>query len=65
MKRTVRFLSGLALIASFVLPASPAVADNNPCKGDGTPNKCRPPCEANVDEGDLRNGIAPSIYWTC
>jgi hypothetical protein len=55
-----------ALISGvLVVPASSASADPNPCKGDGTTSKCRPPCELHIDEGDLQGGVAPSAYWVC
>ncbi|HEU4480872.1 MAG TPA: hypothetical protein VFS18_03225 [Actinomycetota bacterium] len=65
LKKAARLLSGAALVAGFVLPAAPAVADDNPCKGDGTTSKCRPPCELRIEPGDPAAGIGPSIDYYC
>ncbi len=49
----------------LVVPASPVLADPDPCQGNGVGSKCRPPCELHIDEGNIENGIAPSAYWVC
>ncbi|HEX2127580.1 MAG TPA: hypothetical protein VHF58_00005 [Solirubrobacterales bacterium] len=60
MKKALVVMAALAAVA---VPAAPALADNNPCKGTAPGPHCRPPCfyYVYVDEGDPANGIAPTV----
>lgn len=62
-KYATRIAVALATIAATAIPAAPALADDNPCKGDGTTQKCRPACFFYVDvhPGDPANGEAPWV----
>ena len=53
----------MALASLTILPAGPAFADTNPCKGSAPGPHCRPACFYTVDvsEGDIENGEAPSV----
>jgi hypothetical protein len=63
MKKLSRFLVGAGVVAGAVLPAGPALADDNPCKGTAPGPHCRPPCfyYVDVDPGDPANGQAPTV----
>jgi hypothetical protein len=58
-----RFLVAAAVTAGMILPAGPALADDNPCKGQAPGPHCRPPCfyEVEVHPGDPANGEAPTF----
>jgi hypothetical protein len=64
MKRAwFRFLVGVIAAGFTVLPAAPAVAENNPCKGSAPGPHCRPACffEVIVHPGDPAAGEAPWV----
>ncbi len=63
MKRLSRTLGVAILTAFVVLPAGPALADTNPCKGTAPGPHCRPPCfyEVIVHPGDPAAGEAPWV----
>jgi hypothetical protein len=63
MKRlSTLLLSGIMGVA-VLFPATPALADNNPCKGQAPGPHCRPPCfyTVVVHPGDPANGVAPWV----
>lgn len=63
MRKLSRTLIVLASAAVAALPAAPAFADDNPCKGTAPGPHCRPACfyEVVVDPGDPANGIGPTV----
>ncbi|MDQ3958137.1 MAG: hypothetical protein M3273_07435 [Actinomycetota bacterium] len=63
MRRLSKIVMCAAAAAAALLPASPAFADYNPCKGQAPGSHCRPACfyEVVVDPGDPANGIGPTI----
>lgn len=65
MSKLARMTLGFAAAAVALVPAGPAFADDNPCKGQAPGPHCRPPCTLRpvVDPGDPANGIAPSVYF--
>ncbi|MGH3119081.1 MAG: hypothetical protein ACRDQ2_18590 [Gaiellales bacterium] len=63
MRTISKVLAAAVLTAVTVLPAAPAVAETNPCKGSAPGPHCRPPCfyEVIVHPGDPAAGEAPWI----
>ena len=63
MRKLARALMVVAAAAAMALPAGPAFADDNPCKGQAPGPHCRPACFYYVyyDLGDPRNGVAPTV----
>ncbi len=61
-KALFRLLVG-AIVGFSLMPAAPAMADSNPCKGSAPGPHCRPPCfyEVVVHPGDPANGEAPWV----
>ena len=53
-----------AAVAGAAVPMSPALADDNPCKGQAPGPHCRPPCTYTpmYDLGDPANGIGPTVW---
>ena len=64
MTKLAKLAIGIAAAAVALLPAGPAVADDNPCKGQAPGPHCRPPCTftPRVDPGDPANGIGPTVW---
>jgi hypothetical protein len=54
----------VASVAAVALPAAPAFANDNPCKGEAPGPHCRPPCTftPRVDPGDPTAGIGPTVW---
>lgn len=64
MSRLGKALIVAASVAAVALPAAPALADDNPCKGEAPGPHCRPPCTytPRVDPGDPLAGIGPTVW---
>lgn len=64
MTKLAKLAIGIAAAAVALLPAGPAFADDNPCKGQAPGPHCRPPCTftPRVDPGDPANGIGPTVW---
>lgn len=63
MSKLGKMAIGLAAAVAAVIPAGPAFADDNPCKGTAPGPHCRPACFYYVyyDAGDPANGVAPTV----
>ena len=63
MTKRARLLLVATLGAALALPATPAYADTNPCKGQAPGPHCRPPCTYTVvlHPGDPASGVAPWV----
>lgn len=63
MSKLGKTLIVMASAAVVAVPAAPASADYNPCKGQAPGPHCRPPCtyEVDVDPGDPQNGVLPTV----
>lgn len=64
MRKLGKALLVMASAAVTALPATPALADDNPCKGQAPGPHCRPPCTftPRVDPGDPLNGVSPMVW---
>jgi hypothetical protein len=65
MSKLGKALVVMASAAAVALPAAPAFADDNPCKGEAPGPHCRPPCTYRpvIDPGDPLAGQGPVIYF--
>ena len=65
MRKLGKALVVMASVAAVALPATPAFADDNPCKGQAPGPHCRPPCTftPRVDPGDPLGGQGPVVYF--
>lgn len=63
MRRLTRTLGIVFISALAALPAAPAAAEDNPCKGTAPGPHCRPPCFYTVDvqPGDPAAGQGPTV----
>ncbi len=65
MTKLGKTLIAVASAAAVALPAAPAAADYNPCKGEAPGPHCRPPCTTRpvIDTGDPLAGQGPTVYF--
>lgn len=65
MSKLGKALVVMATAAAVALPAAPALADYNPCKGSAPGPHCRPPCGIRpvIEPGDPLSGEAPYVWY--